>query len=587
MSAVTPEHNANFSLASLSDYLLEEVFSHLPQPDRLNMCLVNRRFYQVALKLVYRRIYLNDSNVVRSDFMNLAINWTLLSLPPLLSEEESRSLANDKLKKLIATLQSNNQATRCVTWIRINWDLAPSIQKTILEILCNEGSALQRLENVIDPSCNDIIATGKISSGSLTSFDMAPPNAMPEREAPPDYIPNLQKFITRRLSSRITYMNLFMDPLLLFNYITPLHQKLQVADLKLHWRCEFYPQHYFTTPVTEKVRTRLSDIFDIRTLKVLTIISWHESLMSKEKEILRQFEEFKNVEDISLISIKQDTLVLMRLFSSLSQIKRLKIDFVGESLFPSARPELFLTIVHSCKDLEFLDMRFEGLDVPIISIENGLFKIAQQCHCEACTHLFESVLNEKIFLFPEDFIIHDLQDIVTKDIFSMMRLYSLLPYSKACDSYPSVRTHPMDMGSFVSIVNERLFMYRSQMSQLTRPSVLFEMQNGDCEDLDELEMPHSAISRTDIVNYYHAVIHHYRRTYVALLHQFPKLRFLIINDIPTVVTEEDGDRVLHPVFYNEGFKSNLGTACQKSGNSRDDKVLAMKSAQRKGCRRAA
>lgn len=65
-----------FPLLKLSDGLLQELLSHCPQQDRLNLCLVNKRLHRLVSKLVYRRIYLNDSNVVRSDFMNLAVNWS-------------------------------------------------------------------------------------------------------------------------------------------------------------------------------------------------------------------------------------------------------------------------------------------------------------------------------------------------------------------------------------------------------------------------------------------------------------------------------------------------------------------------------
>ncbi|CUS24669.1 LAQU0S18e01530g1_1 [Lachancea quebecensis] len=570
-------------LNKLPTAILQEVLSHLSQQDRVNACLVNRRFNEIATKLVYRRIYLNDSNVVRSDIMNVAANWTLLYVPNRLPEESARSVANRKLRILIRTLRSNKRAVNCVEWVRINWDLNPLYQKNLLSIVCNESASLLRLENVTDPSCNDIIANGRVSSSKLTSFDMAPPSPNAGSEVEPAYIPNLKKYLSQRISSHITFMNLFMDPLVLFTYLYPLRDKLQVVDLKLHWRIEFFPQEHFVHKISERPLTQLSDVFDHRTLKVLTIVSWHECLLPNELSMIRQLKEFTNIEDLSLISIEQESLPLIGLFSSLTGLKRLKTDFIEELSPQSTRPELFLTILHNCRDLEFLDMRFEGLDAPIINVENGEFQISQKCHCSRCMHVFDSIIRQKLFLFPEDYLVAGIQDVTTKDIFRMMRFNCLLPYSKACDYYPSVRTYPMDIESFVLLMNSSLKLYRASRCQLIRDPVV-PLDAGDLvdsEDDDEdtnMILPHKPLTKQDVLDCYHALIHHQRRTYIALLSQFPKLRFLVLNDVATVVINEDDERILQPVFYNKGFVSNLKGWTDNGKSQRDSRVFMEKSA---------
>ncbi|SCW03192.1 LAFE_0G05028g1_1 [Lachancea fermentati] len=564
--------NGVFPLQKLPNELMKEVFSNLPQSDRVNLCLVNRKINKIATNLLYRQIYLNDSNVVRSDYMNLAINWSLFYIPFSPSEENSRRIANAKLKLLIRALRSNIHATRSVEWIRINWDLDPVLQRTVLSILCNEGTALQRLENVTDPECNEIIATGKFSSKNLISFDMAPPNPHPEQFVPVNYIPNLRKYLKQRISSSITYMNLFIDPVLLFNYIHPLSQKLQIVDLKLHWRNEFYPKSHFKKSLTKRPLSLLSDIFDTRTLKVLTIISWNEYLVPRELDMFRQFKEFTNIEDLSLISIKQEIFILMGLFTCLPRLRRLKTDFLEELLSQSARPEIFLTLLHYCRDLEFIDLRFEGLDPPIISTIKDRFQITQKCHCEKCMHVFDNIIYQKLFLFPEDGVVaSDLEDRI-KDIFTMMRSSSFFPYSKACDCYPSVRTLPMNLDEFVSKMNRGLLFYRKSKSQLVCNPVQDPLDDIE-DDVAVLNMvlPHKALTRQDVIDCYHAMIHHYRRTYVTFLSRFPKLRFLVLNDIATTVVVENGERVLQPVFYNEGFTTNLAGWTKKPTSRRGSK----------------
>lgn len=601
--------NYVFPLTKLPDELMQEVFSHLPQPDRLQLCLVNKRFNKIATKLLYRRIYLNDSNVVKSDFMHLAINWTLLNLPSSLKEEESRDIANHKLKKLIETLHNNIHITQVIQWIRINWDLDSSLQRSILNILCNQGKSLQRLENVTDPACNDIISNGHFSKCNVSSFDMAPPNSLPEMVVPENYIPNLTKYLSQRISSQLSHMTLFIDPLKLFNYLYPLDIKLQIIDLKLHWRREFYNNDYFVRKIRPgNPLTKLSEVFDKRTLRILTIISWNDTLLKRETEMLRDFKEFDNLEDLSLISIKQDVHILVDLFSSLTNLKRLKMDFLEDYVPEPTNPHIFLSILLACSKLQFIDLRYDGLIPQIINIQENKFQLNQQCNCTNCQIVFSDILKGKIFMFPEDYYVHEVQDIAAKDIFKMMKYLSLLPYSKACDAYPSVRTQPMNLANFVTKMNMNLLHYRNSKSQLVPKIVNNPHQHStitststahtsdpemiiidddydddinadlppDNEDTattisGDLELPHDSLTKRDIIMCYHALIHHFKSIYVTFLKSFPHLRFLMLNDIPTIVMEENNERIFEPVFYHYDYKSNLhGWSKESNKNLEND-----------------
>lgn len=577
-------------LNMLSDELLEEVFSHLAQEERLKICLICRRWNKIAMKLVYRRIYLNDSNVVMSDFANLAINWTLLSIPSFLMEQDSRKIADIKLGKLIRTFEENPSALAKVQWIRINWDLDPILQRRVLYLLCNYGDSLERLENVTDPSCNDIIANGNISREKVISFEMAPPNPLPELPVPEEYIPNLMKYVSQRISTRISHMTLFIDPIKLFNYLHPLNQRLQITDLKLHWRREFYSPRFFQKLNRKVPLRKLSEVFDIRSLKVLTIVSWDESLMDREIEMIKEFKAFVYLEDLSLISIKQDIKVLVSLFHELVNLRRLKMDFLYDYIPEATSPHILSAILLTCKRLQFIDIRFEGVDPPIITLdETNRFKLRQKCSCKHCVHVFENILKGKIFINAEDYIIGDLHDIGAKDIFKMMRYLTLLPYSKACDRYPSVRTQPMNLSEFVKRMNDNLFIYRQSRSNAfntvvphttnARPANntdtgrqigrnIFDRE-GAYYVVDQLPAdPGTELQRAttevdlsltcdDVVDCYHTLIHHYRSTYLTFLIGFSELQFLMLNDIPTMVVESNGERIFEPVFYHRGYTSNL------------------------------
>ena len=358
-------------------------------------------------------------------------------------------------------------------------------------------------------------------------------------------------------------MTLFIDPLKLFNYLYPLEHKLQIVDLKLHWRREFYDPKYFKTRLRTPPFTKLSDIFEVRTLKTLTVISWNEVLIPSELQMIKDFKDFIHLEDLSLISIKQNFDVLVSLFYNLNNLKRLKMDFLEDFLPDATNPEIFLTILLVCKRLQFIDMRFEAMDPPIISVHDGKYMLNQKCYCSNCSHVFENILKRKLFLFPEDEYFSDSYEFAAKDIFKMMRVLSLLPYSKACDCYPSVRTQPMNLDEFVRKMNQYIFIYRQNKAQLV------PLEEHD-QDMDKvfleyacLRLPHEPLTSEDVISCYHALMHHYKATYVAFLRGFPELRFLMLNDIPSVVVEEDNERIFQPIFYHEGYESNLQGWSQK------------------------
>ncbi|KAH3901120.1 SCF ubiquitin ligase complex subunit DAS1 SCDLUD_002601 [Saccharomycodes ludwigii] len=562
---------STFDICALDDHLLFEVFSHLQQNDRLILCLVNKRFKKLAMQLIYRRIYLNDSNVVRSEYMNLAINWTLLYIPKCLSEEESRRIANLKLQKLIWAFSVNpNETLRNVGWIRINWDLDSVLQRKIVEMCCNESPKLFRLENVTDPNCNETIAYGKYSSKNVTSFEMAPPNSMPERKVDPMYIPNFIKYMSMRLTTHIKRLTLFIDPVILFTKLYPLKDnKLQLTDLKLHWRREFFDIDYHLPIPTP----RLSDFFDSRSLRILTVISWNDVLLEREDQMLKEISDFHELEDLSLISVQQKSFILCELFrGNFPRLKRLKMDFLNNFMPDNTRIDVFLSIIKYCKNLEFLDIKLDGYyDQPIIQRNNSpsadnnstrshtSIRLSCNCHCESCTNTLKNVLMDKLlYKGQDDMYIKSFLDLKAKDIFSMMRYFSLLPYSKACDQYPSVRTQPTSLKDFVDTINKIILAYRaSRYNEVENGS-----NNNDNIEDELLSLGRILLTEKDVIGCIHMLIHHYKRTYKILLNALPHLRFLVLNDIPSCIVEEEYGyckrrRVVEPVFYHYGYKSNL------------------------------
>ena len=51
------------------------------------------------------------------------------------------------------------------------------------------------------------------------------------------------------------------------------------------------------------------------------------------------------------------------------------------------------------------------------------------------------------------------------------------------------------------------------------------------------KLPYESLTKIDIIHLYHSMIHDSRRSYFIFLKGFPELRFLMLNEVPTIATE--------------------------------------------------
>lgn len=524
-------------LMLLPNEILQNVVSLLTQPDLLTLTLTSNLFYKLSTRILYSKIYLNDSIIEYSDVYELASSWSWLRLQPSSSNEDSRKEANYKLECLLRSLKQDQALVNNIIEVRLNWDLDIQLQKNFVDFLTNSSRSLKIIENVTDPELNEAIVSSNYKS-NLISLDLPPPNPLPSLEIADDYLPNAQSYMIRRLTPNIKVLTLFIDPLLLFNNLIRPKKILEIETLKLHCRADTYPGILYNRRHWKY--NKLSEIFDSRYLKVLTIISWYDHICPDRIYKFDQWAEFPNLEDITLIAVTYNDKKISNLINNCRQLKRLKLDFS----FPKramAKNSLVYKSIFTHKDhLKFLDIKL-NLTNRIVNLDVRQFTIVFKvpCKCSLCQEtVLKGIFEGKILPNPEDYKIDTMETFEKLDYFDQLFDSSLSPYSKAVDRYPSVKTGPDNIEDFL---------HRFNQVNMERSPNFIPLVEQDFYDL------------------YHCLIHSLKMDIEPFLTHFKELKFLVVNDISLIIQEDEttGMRYPVPVFYNKGFKTNFDVT--KSG----------------------
>ncbi|CAM9016878.1 unnamed protein product [Wickerhamomyces anomalus] len=494
-------------LMLLPNEILQNVVSLLTQPDLLTLTLTSKLFYKLSTRILYSKIYLNDSIIEYSDVYELASSWSWLRLQPSSSNEDSRKEANYKLECLLRSLKQDQALVNNIIEVRLNWDLDIQLQKNFVDFLTNSSRSLKIIENVTDPELNEAIVSSNYKS-NLISLDLPPPNPLPSLEITDDYLPNAQSYMIRRLTPNIKVLTLFIDPLLLFNNLIRPKKILEIETLKLHCRADTYPGILYNRRHWKY--NKLSEIFDSRYLKVLTIISWYDHICPDRIYKFDQWAEFPNLEDITLIAVTYNDKKISNLINNCRQLKRLKLDFS----FPKramAKNSLVYKSIFTHKDhLKFLDIKL-NLTNRIVNLDVRQFTI--------------------VFKVPY-YKIDTMETFEKLDYFDQLFDSSLSPYSKAVDRYPSVKTGPDNIEDFL---------HRFNQVNMERSPNFIPLVEQDFYDL------------------YHCLIHSLKMDIEPFLTHFKELKFLVVNDISLIIQEDEttGMRYPVPVFYNKGFQNKF------------------------------
>ncbi|KAF0275730.1 hypothetical protein D499_0AG00210 [Hanseniaspora uvarum DSM 2768] len=530
------------------DHILFNIINHLDQHSKTVVALCSRRMNEFAVKALYRKIYINDTPIVKSNVINIEASWSFLGnnkgygqgelIYNLKSFIDTISDSYPKVeydeKSLIKTYRNQRYRNilQSIKWIRFNWDANQRLQLDILKWAI-QGGNLQRIENMVSP-LHYYLMYQYLDKCTFTSLEQAPALASVPAE---DYMTCLRQDVdehagteldgraigffqlakgnkllnetllgfkmfleyiynSKDLPFKIETLSTFLDPALIFakpctytdaasntiNFQGLLYSKcdsnvflkvklnvynqyqktdeirilpkLKIKDLKIHWRDNEFPINIpqYVQMSDEGKLPKLSDMFFNQTLETVTIISWDANVAKRNKTVLFELLDFENINDLSLISLNYEPDLISRFFDKtknkfVKNLKKLKLDFKDSNSLKNIPLQDLNTIIDSCPNLTFLDIRSE-YDYPnkrtIIDLFDNIddytyqaFEDMRVCDCTRCKKYLQDDLLKKNMLNLRE----KPEGLDKLNIFNYISVTMLLPYSKSVGVYPSVLTN--------------------------------------------------------------------------------------------------------------------------------------------------
>lgn len=505
--------------------LFNGVASLLSQEDRVALTYVSRKVYQKAIVSLYASLYLNVKGYFPSDLDRTlgTRDWSVLYFTNCGDNDTTKAVATGKFAALVRSLSANqNVLPSLVRCVKCTWHLNKELLHKFVDILERSGTNLSYFEDFLDEHVASRLST---KGGQMQSLVVTPPTVLPAGIAGNEYFARMEVLMSRYHWDKIQSLTLHVNA---SNFFPHLRTPLRIRSLTLNLRPDtvggpFSHQTYH-------------EIFDSQTLQSLELLSWYgpDQVEFDLYDLwdLQDLWEFHNLKELTLLSLPADRQYLSQCLANFPVLQRLKVDY----LLDVPLTPLFIETMSnsSCsKTLEDIDMKFEELDAPLISIhqdEISNFKFNLVCKCSECRDIFQEIILGKYFAKQDSLIIQDFSDVEARNFsLQLFKLYAILPYTHFIEKYPSIGFYCKSLEAHAEKVN----------------------------DLLQIETSGKKVTSGDIIRLYHMHIHSLKNSWNFFLQRFPNLRFLTLNDIPTKVFKVDKEQKCNmPIFYNLGYKSN-------------------------------
>lgn len=512
-------------LEQLPNEIWLEILGYLSQIEKSSLMMVSHQLYDKTVASLYQNLYLNERPIIHiPEYPYFGNNWSTLVF-----SEAGRSSV--KFQALFNTLSKNVELCKLINKIHCTWHLNRNLLTRFTGLICEHATNITYFENFLYIETFETISKSQLAS-QLKSLDIVPHAKLPG-PAYASYLTSITSMANKFNWANIKSLTIYFDALMWFPNFVPLSEKLQLTELCLNLRNDSFPG-FESAPRTSK----FSDLFDVNTLEKLSILSWYETetLDVYEEYGLFDLSNFKNLKEISLLSIFYNENFLLSLFSNLTRLEQLKLDF----MFDHVLSKDILTILSGIKTLKYIDCKFDDLDEPIFDVieldDFAIFELNQMCLCDSCKHVYSDIILKKYFPTKQAFMIQNSSDIHSKHFINhIFKLYPIIPYFHLLTTSPCIAYRSKSIEELAKKSNELL-------------NDLFYEYESDTTD--------TKITPEDIVSLYHCICHSMRRTFDFFLKLFPRLHILVINDMPTIVDEQDEQKFMKPIFYSSGYESN-------------------------------
>lgn len=525
-------------LDRLPKEVISKIAHSLAQEDKVSLTYVSKNVYGSIIPSLYQNLFLNERYYFPSDLDNSlgTHKWSILYFKYVHETSEKganqnqKSLAKLKFQHLVRSLrESPEKLCPLIQCVHCTWHLDDDVMAEFISLLNKYDHNLTRFENFIsDKISNQLVH----HSYSLQTLTLPPPNILPlNQSADLEYFERMQSLLKSYNLSQIKELNIHVNACKFFPRLNP---PLNIESLCLNLRPDTYQSD-------KTSHIKYSDIFDINSLKELEVLSWYGeydfNIDIYELWNLREFLSFKNIENLSFLSLFANMDYIKDCIMKFNKLRRLKVDFMFE--VPIEKSVIDLMAITPChKSIEYLDIKFTELNqYPLLSIDEGdelsQFIINMSCQCDICQDTLNNIILFKNFPTNESYLIKDFNDIEKRNfILQMFKLYPIVPYSHYFDIYPSIGFYSRPIEEFVKTVNYLL-------------------------DYDNKPNDDRYVTCEDVIKLYHSYIHSLKKTLDYFIIRFPNLKYLIINDLPTMIIQYDEQQRCNiPIFHNHNYKSN-------------------------------
>lgn len=515
--------------------IYHKIVSRLAQDDKTALTYVSKKIYDLTLPSLYQNLYLNERYYFASDYDNTlgTHKWSVLyfDFKDDDYEEDTKKSIQAKLKfRLLVRSLAESPMILCplINRIHCTWHLDQETLISFLTLLNKYANNLMLFESFIK---GEIIPYLWTHASTLQSLNLTPPEMLPNSEAA-----DAKYFELMRYNMGKYNMNQIKDLTIHVNALSFFSKKmkpLQIRSLCLNLRDDTFAAE----PLDDSIH--YYDVFDTSILNKLEILSWYNEAAADIDLYslwnLRDFYEFKNIENLSFLSLFASEEYIQGCIENFHKLKTLKIDFMFDVTLSKATVDL-MGKSECSRTLEYIDMKIEDLDVPLLSIENdevSYFDISVTCKCDDCKSTLNEVILQKYFPSKESLLIKNFHDVEQRNfILQMFKLFTIVPYSSAFNEYPSIGYYSKPLADHVSKVNSLLHP-ESDKSQT------------------------KFVTEEDVIRLFHMYMHSMKKTFDYFLSRFRKLQFLILNDLPTkVIQYDETQRCNVPMFHYHNYKSN-------------------------------
>ncbi|QLQ82395.1 hypothetical protein HG537_0H01570 [Torulaspora globosa] len=496
----------------------------LPQDDKVCLTLVSRSMYDRTVPYLYRRLYLNRRPHFPSDLdASLGTQeWSVLRIPLVGSQEEKDVEAERAFRLLVRSLRLNVKLCRYIRSVYCSWHINRDVLADLVSLLIDNGTALQFFENYLEL---DVMEGLTMIAPRLKSLNLAPPSKLPEQRATDAYFLTIARMVSHYNWDTIRSLTLHVNPSIIFGTVS---KPLRISSLTFNLRPDTYLR------LSKSVEYPLYALFDVDTLTELRIVSWYKGgdtnlyKMWRLHDLLR----FHNVRSLTWLSLDANNEYMRQCAHNFPKLEKLQIDFLLDTPLDGTALNAFRAAQCS-QTLRYIDVKFEPLDPPLLSVDRDYQKFLPQltCRCSDCRETFEQILLRKYFPTQEKLRIESMFDVNARNfIVHMFKLFPILPHTDFSDSKPAI--------AYLYYTPEE---HAAKVNDLLR----YDPSND------------RAVTGQDIMRLYYAHIHSLKKTFDYFSSGFPQLEFLVLNDLPTRITRTDQQQTVNmPLFYSKNYKTN-------------------------------